>query len=89
MQRVGATERRFRVWRVWAVCLPGEQQTDTAATFDEARAAFQAAREILLPKKTEADFEEWRAQQKWTAEKYALWERGKRSTLISQVYSDR
>jgi len=24
----------------------------------------------------EADFEEWRAQQKWTAEKYARWERG-------------
>jgi len=57
-------------------CLPGEQQTDTAATFDEARAAFQAAWEILLPKKTEADFEEWRAQRKWTAEKYARWESG-------------
>jgi hypothetical protein len=31
-----------------------------------------------LPKRTEADFQAWRAQRDWTARKYALWDAAKR-----------
>jgi hypothetical protein len=57
-------------------CEPGEDQNGTSATFDEARADFEAAWAILLPKRTEADFQEWRDQRAWTAEKYAMRARG-------------
>jgi hypothetical protein len=36
---------------------PGEQQSGTAATFDEARADFGSAWEVFLSKRTEADFQ--------------------------------
>ena len=49
---------------------PGEHQNGTAATFDEARADFEAAWKVFLSKRTEADFQEWRDQQAWTEDKY-------------------
>ena len=61
---------------------PGEQQSGTAATFDEARADFEAAWQVFLSKRTEADFQVWRDQRDWTARKYAMWEAGEK--LASQ-----
>ena len=47
-----------------------------AATFDQARADFEAARRVFLSKRTESDFQAWRDQRDWTAGKYALWDAG-------------
>jgi hypothetical protein len=59
---------------------PGSDVRDhargTAATFDQARADFEAAWRIFLPKCTEEGFQEWRRQQASTAWKYAMWEAG-------------
>jgi hypothetical protein len=44
----------------------------TAATFDQARAEFEAAWRVFLSNRTEADFETWRAQRDWTERKYAM-----------------
>src|SRR5882762_1976304 len=57
---------------------PGEHQDGTAATFDEARADFEKAWTLFLSKRTEADFQAWRDQQAWTAEKYRRFARGER-----------
>ncbi len=57
---------------------PREHMSGVAESFEAARAAFQCAWEAFLPNRTEADFEEWRAQQAFTAEKYARWDRGER-----------
>jgi hypothetical protein len=57
---------------------PGDHETGTAATFDEARARFEAAWGQFLPKRTEADFQEWRDHRDWTAEKYRRFDRGER-----------
>ena len=57
---------------------PGEHQSDTAATFDQARADFERAWAAFLPNRTEADFQAWRDQQAWTAEKYRRFDRGER-----------
>ena len=46
--------------------------------FDQARADFEAAWQEFLSRRTEADFETWRAQRDWTARKYAMWQAGKR-----------
>jgi hypothetical protein len=56
----------------------GECTSGTAASFDQARAAFEAAWCVFLAKCTAADFQEWRDQRDWTAKKYAMWERGER-----------
>jgi hypothetical protein len=56
---------------------PGERTDGTAATFDQARADFEAAWREFLSRRTEADFETWRAQRDWTARKYAMWQAGK------------
>ena len=50
----------------------------TAETFNAARAAFEAAWHIFIARRTEADFQEWREQQAWTAEKYRRFDRGER-----------
>jgi hypothetical protein len=39
---------------------PGEQRYGIAKTFNDARAAFEAAWRDYLPNRTETDFEEWR-----------------------------
>ena len=44
-------------------------------TFEAARAAFEAAWRDYLPKRTDADFEEWRQDAAWHAAKYARWDR--------------
>jgi hypothetical protein len=57
---------------------PGEYETGTAATFDEARARFESAWGRFLAKRTEADFQAWRDHRDWTAEKYRRFDRGER-----------
>jgi hypothetical protein len=57
---------------------PGEYQSGTAVTFDQARADFVRAWKIFLSKRTEADFQAWRDQRDWTERKYALWDAGKK-----------
>ena len=57
---------------------PREYTSGIAATFDQARAAFEAAWRVFLSHRTEADFQEWREQRDWTARKYAMWEAGER-----------
>jgi hypothetical protein len=56
-----------------AECMSG-----AAAAFDQARADFEAAWRVFLSNRTEADFQEWREQQAWTAEKYRRFDRGER-----------
>lgn len=55
---------------------PGEIQSDTAATFDDARADFGSAWAVFLAGRTDADFQAWRDQRDWTERKYAMWQRG-------------
>ena len=57
---------------------PGECTSGTAGTFEDARVAFASAWPTFLAMRTEADFEEWRRHQVWTAEKYRRFERGER-----------
>jgi hypothetical protein len=59
-------------------CEPGEIRDGDAATFEEAREAFEAAWRIFLAGCTEADFQAWRDQRHWTAEKYRRFDRGER-----------
>jgi hypothetical protein len=57
---------------------PGECTNGSAATFEQARAAFEAAWRMFLSKRTEADFQAWREHQEWTAEKYRQFDQGER-----------
>ena len=57
---------------------PREHQSGTAATFDQARADFEAAWRVFLSNRTEADFQAWRDERDSTARKYALWDAGNR-----------
>ena len=57
---------------------PREQTHGTAATFDQARAEFEEAWRLFLSNRTEADFQEWRADQAFTAWKYRMWDSGHR-----------
>jgi len=57
---------------------PGDGSSGTAATFWEACKAFEAAWQVFLAKRTEADFQAWRDDRDRTAEKYALWDSGQR-----------
>jgi hypothetical protein len=57
-------------------CHPREQQRGTAATFDQARADFLAAWRVFLSNRSEVDFQAWRRQRDWTAEKYPRFDRG-------------
>ena len=50
---------------------PGELPVGTAGTFDQARAEFEAAWRVYLPKRSAADFQAWRDHQASTKEKYA------------------
>jgi hypothetical protein len=49
---------------------PGDDRHGTAADFETARAAFEAAWREYLPKRTDADFEEWRQDAAWHTAKY-------------------
>jgi len=57
---------------------PREHRHGTAVSFEAARAAFDAAWREFLPKHTEADFQECRDHQAWTAEKNRRFDRGER-----------
>jgi hypothetical protein len=57
---------------------PGECTNGSAATFDQARADFEAAWLVFLSNRIEADFQAWRHDWDWTARKYALWDAGKK-----------
>ena len=57
---------------------PMECADGTAATFDQARADFEAAWRAFLSKRTAADFQAWRDERDWTAEKYRRFDRGER-----------
>jgi hypothetical protein len=51
---------------------PREHKSDTAATFEDARADFERAWQVFFSNRTEADFQKWRDQRDWTERKYAL-----------------
>jgi hypothetical protein len=55
---------------------PGECTSSTAVTFDQARAAFEAAWRVFLSNRTEADFQERRDARDWHARKHAMWAAG-------------
>jgi hypothetical protein len=57
---------------------PGECTDGAAATFDQARLEFEDAWRVFLSRRTEADFETWRAQRDWTERKYAMWQASER-----------
>jgi hypothetical protein len=57
---------------------PGECTNSTAPTFEQARGDFEAAWHVFVSKRTNADFQTWRDQQAWTAEKYGRFDRGER-----------
>jgi hypothetical protein len=56
---------------------PGEIRTGTAASYDEAKAAFTIAWLKFAHSRKSADFQAYRDQQEWTARKYALRGQGK------------
>lgn len=57
---------------------PGDHRSGTSASFDQARADFEQAWAVFLAKRTEADFQAWRAARDWHAWKYAMWKRGEK-----------
>ena len=57
---------------------PREHRVTLAATFEQARADFERAWAAFLPNRSEVDFQAWRDQQAWTAEKYRRFARGER-----------
>jgi hypothetical protein len=59
-------------------CHPGECTDGTAATFDQARADFEQAWAVFLSNRIDADFQAWRDERDWTAEKYRRFDRGER-----------
>jgi hypothetical protein len=57
---------------------PGECTSGTADTFEQARGDFEKAWRVFLSSRTEADFQAWRDQRDWTAEKYRRFDRHER-----------
>ena len=55
-------------------CHPREETHGTTATFDQARFEFKEAWRVFLSNRTESDFQEWRAEQAFTAWKYRMWD---------------
>jgi hypothetical protein len=64
---------------------PGQHRYGIAATFEEARAGFEADWKALLPEIPEGAFEEYRREREWRAETRAIRERGEK--LASEVFS--
>jgi len=58
---------------------PGEQCGGTAKTFEQAREHFERAWMVFSSRRSEADYQAWRDQQRWTKEKYARFDRGERT----------
>ena len=57
---------------------PGECKAGTSPTFEQARADFENAWQVFSAKRTEADYQAWRDQRDWTAEKYRRFDQGER-----------
>ena len=55
----------------------GEDRNGTAASFEAARAAFEAAWLIFSARRTEADYQAWRDHRDLTAWKYAMRDAGR------------
>ena len=66
---------------------PGQHVGDTAETFEQARAAFEADWRDYLPRCTEADFAENRRDRAFTAWKYRMHDTG--TLLPTQLASGR
>jgi hypothetical protein len=60
---------------------PGECKAGTSPTLDQARTDFERAWQVFSAKRTEADYQAWRDQGAWTAEKYRRFDRGERMPL--------
>jgi hypothetical protein len=58
------------------VIVRGLRTDGTAATFEKARTDFEAAWQKYLPRCTDADFEQYRRHQAWTAWKYRMKDTG-------------
>ena len=63
---------------------PAECTDGASASFDQARADFEAAWREFLSRRTEADFETWRAERDWTARKYAH-VAGRRAAAVAET----
>jgi len=71
--RLGKTLGAGLVASIRAV-IRGRETHGTAATFDQARVEFEEAWRVFLSNRTESDFQEWRAEQAFTAWKYRMWD---------------
>jgi hypothetical protein len=67
----------------------GIRAEGTAATFDKARADFEAAWRACLPRCTDGDFEEYRRQRAFTAWKYMMFDTGCRLPTQMPEYRSR
>ena len=75
---VGFTGRLASDYAFYPGSRPGECTNGAATSFEEARVAFEAAWCVFLSKRNEVDFQAWRDQRDWTAEKYRRFDRGER-----------
>ena len=66
------------LWASIRAVIRGRETHGTAATFDQARVEFEEAWRVFLSNRTESDFQEWRAEQAFTAWKYRMWDTGYR-----------
>jgi hypothetical protein len=71
------------VLRLLSWLASGEHQSGTAATLEQARAAFERAWAVFLANRTEADFQEWRDDRNSRARNRAMRARGEK--LPSQM----
>ncbi len=91
LSRRRSTDAREECWHIYyGACASARSQdasatrltltrtSDTSETFEQARTDFEAAWAVFLSKRTPADFQAWREQQAWTAEKYRRFDRGER-----------
>ena len=79
MRRQSQRRAAMAVWmRVLSGISARGMTTGTAASFEAARSAFLAGWRVFLSNRTEADFQAWRDQRDWTAEKYRRFDRGER-----------
>jgi len=62
---------------------PGDDRYGTAADFEAARVAFEAAWRDYLPKRRDSDFEEWRQDAAWHAAKYVRWDKRGAGTAVA------
>ncbi|MET4628454.1 hypothetical protein ABIB83_005487 [Bradyrhizobium sp. I1.8.5] len=73
-------------WRVgfYPGIEPGTQRSGSAATFDDARVAFEGAWRQLEPTLTEDNYESWRLSRDFHAWKYRMWDEGCRMPTQNQ-----